>query len=259
MPYKDRPPLGGLFLYCTRQNRPAQRLCLGIQVRIPRPKIDKLACQAQGVGILAFGEIPVAECLYGRPCFYDIPTERTHHRCCSHTAAAKLKRGTWFLRYLASCGAISPPLYSRNNLHKLNPAQQIPHCGCHIKTDHQTVVCFYIVLVRIDLLRGSASEYRFAYPVRKSTSSLVRRRAWVYSPLARYLLLNAFTVDLVFMTFLRNERTIGAVRIPLPQSLNEALGSCGILRRAEISVSRSIRGTSSAYSPRTANSCLSNP
>ena len=27
-------------------------------VRIPRPKIDKLACQAQGVGIFAKGEYP---------------------------------------------------------------------------------------------------------------------------------------------------------------------------------------------------------
>ena len=30
------------------------------RVRIPRPKIDKLACQAQGEGIFAAGEIPVA-------------------------------------------------------------------------------------------------------------------------------------------------------------------------------------------------------
>ena len=29
-------------------------------LRIPHPKIDKLACQAQGEGILAEGEIPVA-------------------------------------------------------------------------------------------------------------------------------------------------------------------------------------------------------
>ena len=28
------------------------------RVRIPHPKIDKLACQAQGVGIFAVGEIP---------------------------------------------------------------------------------------------------------------------------------------------------------------------------------------------------------
>jgi hypothetical protein len=35
-------------------------------LRIPRPKIDKLACQAQGVGIFAVGEIPLldAQCIY---------------------------------------------------------------------------------------------------------------------------------------------------------------------------------------------------
>ena len=34
-------------------------LCVRNPVRIPRPKIDKLACQAQGVGIFAAGEILV--------------------------------------------------------------------------------------------------------------------------------------------------------------------------------------------------------
>ena len=29
------------------------------RVRIPHPKVDMLACQSQGVGIFAFGEIPV--------------------------------------------------------------------------------------------------------------------------------------------------------------------------------------------------------
>ena len=33
-------------------------------LRIPRPKIDKLACQAQGEGIFAIGEIPLLMQLY---------------------------------------------------------------------------------------------------------------------------------------------------------------------------------------------------
>ena len=40
--------------------------CSANPLRIPRPKIDKLACQAQGVGILATGEITLldAYCSY---------------------------------------------------------------------------------------------------------------------------------------------------------------------------------------------------
>ena len=98
-----------------------------------------------------------------------------------------------------------------------------------------------------ELLRVS---YRFAYPVRRSTSSLVRRRAWVSSPLARYLLLSAPRVDLLFIVLVRIDLLQGYA---LESGSHTAFG--GILRRAEISVSRSIRGTSSAYSPRTANSC----
>ena len=49
-------------LYETRSNE----LCSLNLLRIPRPKIDKLACQAQGVGILAIGEISLldAYCTY---------------------------------------------------------------------------------------------------------------------------------------------------------------------------------------------------
>ncbi len=41
-------------------------LCSLNLLRIPHPKIDKLACQAQGVGILAKGEISLhdAYCTY---------------------------------------------------------------------------------------------------------------------------------------------------------------------------------------------------
>jgi hypothetical protein len=41
-------------------------LCSSNPLRIPRPKIDKLACQAQGVGIFAKGEITLrdAYCTY---------------------------------------------------------------------------------------------------------------------------------------------------------------------------------------------------
>ncbi len=41
-------------------------LCSLNPLRIPHPKIDKLACQAQGVGILAIGEISLhdAYCTY---------------------------------------------------------------------------------------------------------------------------------------------------------------------------------------------------
>ena len=41
-------------------------LCSLNPLRIPHPKIDKLACQAQGVGILAVGEISLldAYCAY---------------------------------------------------------------------------------------------------------------------------------------------------------------------------------------------------
>ena len=34
--------------------------CAQTRVRLPHPKIGKLACQAQGVGIFAAGELPVA-------------------------------------------------------------------------------------------------------------------------------------------------------------------------------------------------------
>ena len=36
---------------------PLDELCSANPLRIPRPKIDKLACQSQGVGIFAPGEI----------------------------------------------------------------------------------------------------------------------------------------------------------------------------------------------------------
>ena len=36
-------------------------LCSSNPLRIPHPKIDKLACQAQGVGIFAKGEIPLRD------------------------------------------------------------------------------------------------------------------------------------------------------------------------------------------------------
>ena len=35
----------------------ARRTCSSNPLRMPHPKIDKLACQAKGVGILAIGEI----------------------------------------------------------------------------------------------------------------------------------------------------------------------------------------------------------
>ena len=35
--------------------------CSAIPLRIPRPKIDKLACQAEDVGILAESEIPLLD------------------------------------------------------------------------------------------------------------------------------------------------------------------------------------------------------
>ena len=38
-------------------------------LRIPRPKIDKLACQAQGVGILAVGEITLRDAYCLHVCF----------------------------------------------------------------------------------------------------------------------------------------------------------------------------------------------
>jgi len=49
-------------LYETRSNE----LCSLNPLRIAHPKIDKLACQAQGVGILAIGEISLhdAYCAY---------------------------------------------------------------------------------------------------------------------------------------------------------------------------------------------------
>ncbi|MBQ8268788.1 MAG: hypothetical protein IJZ24_03785 [Clostridia bacterium] len=40
--------------------RPSFSLCEK-WVRIPHPKIDKLACQAQGVGIFAIGEYPSSD------------------------------------------------------------------------------------------------------------------------------------------------------------------------------------------------------
>jgi len=39
-------------------------------LRIPRPKIDKLACQAQGVGIFAKGEITLLIILYDACCTF---------------------------------------------------------------------------------------------------------------------------------------------------------------------------------------------
>jgi len=36
-------------------------LCSSNPLRIPHPKIDKLACQAQGVGIFAVGEITLRD------------------------------------------------------------------------------------------------------------------------------------------------------------------------------------------------------
>ena len=47
-------------------------LCSSIPLRIPHPKIDKLACQAQGVGIFAVGEISLhdAYCEHFLEIFY---------------------------------------------------------------------------------------------------------------------------------------------------------------------------------------------
>ena len=58
---KFRPlPLRSLRFFCHRQRSATSPL------RIPHPKIDKLACQAQGVGIFAKGEISLrdAYCAY---------------------------------------------------------------------------------------------------------------------------------------------------------------------------------------------------
>ena len=47
------------FFFCdSSRNRTAFAPCANARVRIPHPKIDKLACQAQGAGIFAVGEIP---------------------------------------------------------------------------------------------------------------------------------------------------------------------------------------------------------
>ena len=53
----------------------------------------------------------------------------------------------------------------------------------------------------------------------------------------------------------RNERAIGAVRIPRAPTLIEELGSRGILRCAEQAIHLCIRGTICTHSSRTANSC----
>ena len=51
-----------------RRNRPTQNaLRFELWVRIPHPKIDKLACQAQGAGIFILNEIPVLH-TKGTPC-----------------------------------------------------------------------------------------------------------------------------------------------------------------------------------------------
>ena len=47
------------------------------RVHIPHPKFDKLACQAQGVGIFTFGEILVTIALHPRgACFILVETTR---------------------------------------------------------------------------------------------------------------------------------------------------------------------------------------
>ena len=50
-------------------------LCSLNPLRIPHPKIDKLACQAQGAGILAKGEIT----LHDAYCTYLILCTSVHH------------------------------------------------------------------------------------------------------------------------------------------------------------------------------------
>ena len=47
-------------------------------LRIPHPKIDKLACQAQGVGILAKGEITLRDAYCLHICFF---TQSFYHIC----------------------------------------------------------------------------------------------------------------------------------------------------------------------------------
>jgi hypothetical protein len=54
---KAKFPLQFSF-FGTRMNNPSSRIARD-WVRILRPQIDKLACQAKGVGIFAEGEIPV--------------------------------------------------------------------------------------------------------------------------------------------------------------------------------------------------------
>ena len=51
-------------------------LCSSNPLRIPHPKIDKLACQAQGAGIFAVGEISLrdANCIH----FWVYATELHH-------------------------------------------------------------------------------------------------------------------------------------------------------------------------------------
>ena len=50
--------LGGLFSFLWLWNRGFSPQCRRHGVRIPRPKIDKLACQAKGEGIFAHSEYP---------------------------------------------------------------------------------------------------------------------------------------------------------------------------------------------------------
>ena len=143
-------------------------------LRIPHPKIDKLACQAQGVGIFAIGEISLldAYCAYlvvgilvenCRPASENsslkIPKKRSASRLCGENLVTVVSRFRVSL-VMPCCGA-------RNFLFAVR-SQNFDRCHSLLLASSAT---------------GSARKRpHFAYPTRRSTSSLVRRRVWVSSP-----------------------------------------------------------------------------
>ena len=94
---------------------------------------------------------------------------------------------------------------------------------CQRKTDHQLMVCFSFLWLwnsrfepQCRALRGAG----FAYPTRRSASSLARRRAWVFSPRANIpLILTTIRWSVVFSFGL------GIVALNRSAELRKARGS----------------------------------